>query len=350
VAVLAGTGLAHAGPPDAAHTARLSYARGQGAERCPEEETLRAAVAARLGYDPFRPDASQTVTASIRHTPTRGGEGALRAEVRLVDVAGAVAGTRQLSAAEDDCADLVASMALAISIAIDPQSQLGPEAPRAVPPVQAPSSPPPGAPARAEPAAHAPALVEPPAPAGSSAVPAVVARPSPPPRARPPERPTWRVGVGAVIAAGAAPGISGGVTVQAGVRWKVFSGALEGRADPPAGMVATGGGTVHASLLTLTVLPCFHFGLAAACGRASFGAVLGSGADVPIPRNAATFFGSAGARLGVTIPLGARFAADLHGDLDVTYTRTNLDLYGGNVWTAPRAAAALGAGLLAHFP
>lgn len=32
---------------------RLVYARGPGADSCPDEETVRSSVAARLGYDPF---------------------------------------------------------------------------------------------------------------------------------------------------------------------------------------------------------------------------------------------------------------------------------------------------------
>ena len=37
----------------AAASARLVYVRGPGAEECPGEEALRAAVGTRLGYDPF---------------------------------------------------------------------------------------------------------------------------------------------------------------------------------------------------------------------------------------------------------------------------------------------------------
>jgi hypothetical protein len=103
-------------------------------------------------------------------------------------------------------------------------------------------------------------------------------------------------------------------------------------------------------LFTLTAAPCWHLRLVAACGRASFGALRGSSSGVAHPRNDTAFFGSAGARLGVAIPLGATLFADLHGDLDVTYTRATLQLDGRDVWTAPRAAAALGTGLVAYFP
>src|SRR4051812_40160467 len=41
--------------------ARLVYARAPGTESCADEATLRRAVAARVGYDPFFPFAKQTV-------------------------------------------------------------------------------------------------------------------------------------------------------------------------------------------------------------------------------------------------------------------------------------------------
>ncbi|MEO6602920.1 MAG: hypothetical protein ABIQ16_23750, partial [Polyangiaceae bacterium] len=42
-------------------TSRLVYARGPGAEQCPEQSVVRAAVASRLGYDPFFPSSDKTI-------------------------------------------------------------------------------------------------------------------------------------------------------------------------------------------------------------------------------------------------------------------------------------------------
>jgi hypothetical protein len=55
----------------AAPTSRLTYVRGPGAEKCPDEAELRRAVAERLGYDPFFPAANRTIVAEI--TRTQGG-------------------------------------------------------------------------------------------------------------------------------------------------------------------------------------------------------------------------------------------------------------------------------------
>ena len=51
------TALVAARPASAGASAHLVYVRGAGAEQCPGEQAIRAAVGARLGYDPFFPDA-----------------------------------------------------------------------------------------------------------------------------------------------------------------------------------------------------------------------------------------------------------------------------------------------------
>jgi hypothetical protein len=330
-----------------AHTARLSYTLGRGAEQCPDEQTVRAAVAERLGYDPFQPGARRLVTATVR----RAG-GSLRGEVNLRDARGAVSGTRQLTATDDDCVELVTAMALAISLAIDPTSLPRPPAPVA-PPAGGPAPSPGGEPApRASPAPSAPSLPStPPPPAPPPAVaPPVVAAPRPVvvPAAAP--RPSLRIGVGGVFAAGTEPGLTGGFTLLAGIRRGALSGSFEGRADLPASVRATGGGTVSASLLSLTIVPCAHLGLAVVCALGSVGALRGSGAGVAQPKDDATLYGAAGIRAGVEVPLGARLSAAFHGDVAVTLARATLELEQRPVWTAPPASAALGAGILAHFP
>ena len=115
-------------PALAAPSARLAYVREAGAESCPDEEGLRRAVAARLGYDPFFVWARVTVVAHVRKDA-----GAYHAEVTLVDEGGVSRGKRAVTSPGDDCAPLVGALALTISLALDPLS-LAPAQPATEPP------------------------------------------------------------------------------------------------------------------------------------------------------------------------------------------------------------------------
>src|SRR5205823_12136080 len=135
------TGTSYATP-----SARLIYVQQSGAERCPDEQQLRSAVAARLGYDPFFPTAQQTVIAEISHAK-RG----FRGRVEVVDDAGHARGERVIDSASEDCAEMMRSLALAISIAVDDLD--------VAPAVKSPAPPP-----SSSPAAPAPAPPTPPQP------------------------------------------------------------------------------------------------------------------------------------------------------------------------------------------
>jgi hypothetical protein len=52
-------------PPREVKRVRLVYTRGAGADRRPDADALRAAVSARLGYEPFDDDATTTVSATL---------------------------------------------------------------------------------------------------------------------------------------------------------------------------------------------------------------------------------------------------------------------------------------------
>src|SRR5262245_34038263 len=114
--------------------AQLRYARGPGAERCPDDATLRAAVTARLGYDPFTAVADGDVTI-ITVAIARAGRG-LRAVIDL-EARGSPAGRRVLASPRPGCDDLAPTLELAISIAIDPLSLDRPAPPSLTPPATA---------------------------------------------------------------------------------------------------------------------------------------------------------------------------------------------------------------------
>jgi len=341
VAALAVSVPARAAPPA---TARLAYVRGHGAERCPGDATLRGAVAERLGYDPFRDDAPRLIAARVEQVG-----GALGGEVTLYDPAGKVAGTRKLVAANDDCADLVATMALAISIAVDPDVLFRP-----APVARPPRAPDPPSASPAPPPASAPASAPAPPRASTLPPPSIVPDPLPVlleiPPLPPPARVRFHAGIGGLVAAGTAPAVNGGFTAQLGLRYGAFSAAIEGRADVPAATSAPGGGTVSGALYAGSFVPCFHARVFAACGLVTAGGLRGAGSGVADARTDVTPFAALGLRAGVEIPLVWRVALDVHGDFTAALTPTTLRLDGRDVWTTPRAAGALGAGVLVHFP
>jgi hypothetical protein len=78
----------------AAASARLVYVRGLGAEECPGENALRAAVEARLGYDPFFAWAHDTLVPELSRA---GGE--FRVDLKLVDEHNALRAKRGLGPA-----------------------------------------------------------------------------------------------------------------------------------------------------------------------------------------------------------------------------------------------------------
>src|SRR5436190_13499771 len=90
-ALLAGLGvLACAGRAEAFPSTRLVYARGPGAEQCPDQAAVRKAVAVRLGYDPFFASSDKTIIARVLREPDR-----LKGQVELIDEHGAQVGLRE---------------------------------------------------------------------------------------------------------------------------------------------------------------------------------------------------------------------------------------------------------------
>jgi hypothetical protein len=119
----------------ASPSARLVYVRSSEAMQCPDETAFRKAVATRLGYDPFFPSATKTVVARIDRQPKGFG-----GHIQIVDNEGALRGERDLTVKGDHCAELVNSLALAVSVAIDDLDEPPPKAQEEPP--QSPKPPP----------------------------------------------------------------------------------------------------------------------------------------------------------------------------------------------------------------
>ncbi|MEZ4410129.1 MAG: hypothetical protein R3A52_27180 [Polyangiales bacterium] len=326
-------------------TAVLRYERGEGASACPDAQAVRDAVAARLGYDPFRESAPMTVRATITRHRRR-----LRGRVEVTDAAGAAVGTREIESSRRDCAEIASALTLAVSIVIDPLSLTRP-APAPAPPAPAP--------------APAPAPPPPPPPQP------VVAAPAPPPPAPPPapprpprspsRRPALEVTLGGGLAFGHTPGLTGAVTASVGLRWSVVSLAIEGDHAflSTAAREDGGAGEVQGSLSTGRLVPCLRQRLGArvdgaACGVVALGALGATAVGVDVSRPDTAFYAAVGLRLAARVALspllGLRVRADLLGAL----TPISLVIRDGTqelvVWSASPAALTAGIDLTATFP
>jgi hypothetical protein len=320
---LAALGASHevrAAAPDA--TVRLVYARGGGADQCPDEDSLRADVAGHLGYDPFRTDAPRTLFASI----SRAGQG-LRGDIVIRSSVGTVLGKRELASHATDCSELASALALAMSIAIDPLQLVRPY-----------SSPSPSGASVETPIVQVVPV---------SVVPEAAEHPEKAPSRADPV--TWRIALGAGGALGAEPGPSFDTTLEGGLRWRKASFALEGRIDLPASLQAGNGTGVRASRFAGTFVPCLHESVVLLCGLATLGVLQGTGLGVVGQDKDTTAFATAGARLGLELPvygvLAARFAVDGAAAL----TRTSLAVGGKDLWTTPALLGGFGVAAVGRF-
>src|SRR5579872_1865932 len=102
VALAAGLAAPSGARADGARV-RLEYARGEGATSCPDARAFAAAVAGRLGYEPFDPAAAARVMVAIdRRAPS------FDARIEMVDARGAPTAERRFSSQATDCAELAA--------------------------------------------------------------------------------------------------------------------------------------------------------------------------------------------------------------------------------------------------
>ena len=109
-------------------------------------------------------------------------------------------------------------------------------------------------------------------------------------------------------------------------------------------------GDVSASLLVISLAPCFHAGVAMGCAMMGMGQLAGKGEGVSAPRSDASLYANAGVRLGLEFPLLSMIALRLRIDALAPLTHTRLELNGAEVWSSPPLAVTAGAGVMFHFP
>ncbi|WP_437590003.1 hypothetical protein [Sorangium sp. So ce1000] len=316
--------------------ARLSYTRGPGTEGCPEEPSLRQIVASQLGgVDPFVSDGAWHIEVVIRRKGT-----AFQGEIALHDRDGRALGREEHSSAI--CGVLVEDIGLSLSAVMRPL--LPPRPAPGSAPASPPSVPPPSsAPGDAAPPASPDAPSEAPASKPPHPV-AAPARPDPRPRP-PPERPRLQLGAGVLLGAGVAPSVAIGFSGVAGVRWERFSLSLEVRGDLPIDGEPYRGWTISA--LSGSLVPCGHADWFFSCGLATAGGVWhvreSTGRERALP------YAALGLRAGLEVPLSARLAGQLTGDLSINTLRPSYRLLHGSGWTAAPVSEAMALRLIAFF-
>jgi hypothetical protein len=307
---------------------RLVYVRGAGAEDCPAEVDLRLWVIARLGYDPFSPQASRVVISRVEARAD-----ALVSNLEVIDQGGMSTGQRELTAKPGRCGELARALALSISLAIDPDGSRQAPTERGAKASEEAATPPEEASTSVEAA--------PPAPAASAPV-----GPPAEPSADPPHA---FAGLSLTSSLGILPGLSLGAKASFGWRLRWVSVSLDAlgqrsfsRDLEPSGQL---GGTLLGGGASLCAISTAWE--ACAVGRAAAQRLAAAGVAHPAASNG--LFLGVGPRLAGVVPLGRRlaFVAGLEGLLHLP--RNSAQLSGKEVWRTPQLSGTLELGVRALF-
>jgi hypothetical protein len=317
----------------ASPSAHLVYLRNAGAESCPDETAVRSAVAARLGYDPFFPSAAETMFIEISVE-----KGQYRARVKLVDGKNDVRGTREIAGSGSACSDMIDTLALSISIAIDPDSLTRSAATDA---------------AHAEPESAEPA--PPPVPV------APPAQPEPLPAAARPEasgnedrrqtnvtRPYHlELSLAPAVWFGSAPSVAFGGELGARLRWTHVSLGLSARADAPAsGSIQ--GVDVSVGFLGGSAAACGHVSLLAACTVTTLGR-LSATSNASIARDDSAPRLLLGASLGAELPASDTLLFFARAMANVAVGDQRIVLSGVDIYELPRFSVGFQLGTAVRF-
>jgi hypothetical protein len=107
---------------EALETARLTYsAAPRLLSRCPDADSFRNQVAARLGYQAFTDDGLHAVTVSLSDSRT-----GVKAHAEVLRQGQTVPGVRELEGSVEKCEALIAALATAVAISLDPVRSMAP--------------------------------------------------------------------------------------------------------------------------------------------------------------------------------------------------------------------------------
>lgn len=315
--------LACASAAHAEEKARLVYVRGEGIDGCPSEVDLRLWVMARLGYDPFSPQASRVVLSRIQERDEQ-----LVGSLEIVDQSGVSTGLRELSTKPGRCPELARALALSISLAIDPERASQPR-PQVTSDAPAPQGSPP------EPASPAPAAAEPPA-----------AR-----RQRAPLEPPRRAFASLAFepSVGALPAFALGASAAIGLRFGSASLALEGLLSRSLSRSLSPRGKLDGWLAGGGLSGCWTPQGWDVCGVGVLGAERLSTSGVTAPSADTGVFVGLGPRVARSAALGGGVELWLALQGLLNLTRNGAEFSGQEVWRTPAITGTLQLGLRARF-
>ena len=145
---------------------------------------------------------------------------------------------------------------------------------------------------------------------------------------------------------GLAPTVAAGGGMLLGVRADWLGVAFEGTYDAPSSTADTGSGHITVDHFALTLLPCVHRSILFGCVSGSYGVLSARGTSATQGTGSAQF-GGVGGRVGIEIPLTARFGLVGQAEVQGNVTRPRFEIQGGESWPLPPASGKLG--ILALF-
>jgi hypothetical protein len=299
-------------------TARLTYRAP--ANSCPDEESFRHQVAGKLGYEAFTEDGKHRASVIVRLE-----RGRIRGRAEVTRRGQSAPGVRELDGEQGQCEALVAALATAVAIALDPVRGMQPAAPPPAPPASAPQ------------------------------IVVVREEPAPPPEEKKEEAPAPRAHVfgvaDGVVSLGLAPAPAAGGQVGVGLAWQTLSIEATGRIEATTGPEPVDSGDrIEATVYSALLSPCAALDAWALCITGRVGAFQARAPDVLNPNLGTSLFGAVGARAGYVLRLGQVVSLRALAFVELPLVRTSLLINQVTVWTAPPVLGGLAVGAVFSAP
>jgi len=297
---------------------------------CPDTDAFQAVVTGRLGYNPFRANASERVIVRIEAARR-----ALEGRIEWRDAAGGWIGEQAFPSRTGDCGELARAMGFALALQIQLMATTAAE-PR------------PAAPTAAANAAPPPTVA--PSPTDVATVPTTATRQggtTKPDVATP--GPSILVGAGGAVGLGVASSAVPLGRLFGAVEWSHLAVELAAEVSAPSTTRQIDGAGFSQQQFLASLAGCGVLTPLRACLIAKVGEIRVVGQGVEFPATSYGLVAQAGLRLAVTHMLGSRLQIGAHADGLALITQGVVTLDSMPVWTTPRLAGLFGAEIGVRF-